>query len=50
MLAIPDISWEADPAALYTVLLEDNGVTLFPGFKIMHYLVQNVRGKVSDVL
>jgi len=49
----PDFSWDSEPGALYTFLLEDNDVNLPPG-KLVHYLATNIPGndfsKGDDVI
>jgi len=48
MREAPSVSWDADPSALYTLILEDQDVNLPQGtFKYAHWMVSNIQG--SDV-
>merc|ERR1719374_115078 len=48
MRSEPTVSWRAEPGALYTLILEDQDVTLPRGsFKYAHWMVSNIQG--SDV-
>jgi len=43
LLRKPNMKWEHDPSALYTLLIEDNDITNQP-IKYAHWLVTNIKG------
>ena len=43
----PEFSWEAEPGALYTLLIEDEEPEPFPGSIVVHYLATNIPGIIS---
>ena len=48
----PTVKWEADPNALYTLIIEDNDIPFFP-VKFAHWLVTNIPGNnvaAGDIL
>ena len=45
MDTFPNLTWDAEPGALYTVIVEDEDPGPFPGSTITHFLAVNIPGK-----
>ena len=48
MLQEPSVHWDADPDALYTLIIEDNDIEFFP-VKFAHWLVTNIKGTIMVI-
>ena len=42
MMSRPNLRWEAERGALYTIVLVDNGIERLEGQQYFHWLVSNV--------